>query len=174
MAGTLVGGARDRMLLESVFRAIQADLQVKGWFDLTVSEGGSRQHLPVTMVDEFPDDSEGSEVPLNTLAISMGDSYGRPIELGTNATERTLSLYCDFFAESDAMGRHVVGDILAWVESNPSIPVYDFDKATPTVDFYVQYMESSGETRKPSRATNAWQKNWHLCEFRVRDERANA
>jgi hypothetical protein len=165
MAGTLTGGLRDRMLLESIFRGIQADLQAKGWFD------ANDNYDPIQMIDEYPD--EEGEVPLNTLAISMGETYGRSVELGSNATERTIPIYCDFFAQSDGLGRHVIGDILSWVESNPSIPVYDYDQATPSVDFYVQYDEETAETRKPTRAVNPWQKHWHVCEFRVRDERAN-
>jgi hypothetical protein len=94
--------------------------------------------------------------------------------MGSRGEEHYVPIYCDFFAENDALGRHVIGDIYAFLAENPSIPVYDYDKATPTVDFYAVLEQDTLQKRRPATATNPWQKHWHLVEFRVMDMRANA
>lgn len=163
---TLTGGLRDRMLLESYLQAIVADLQTKGWFD------AGREHGDIQVVDEFPDDDQ--EVPINTLAFSYGDSFQLQVELGSRAEEHYSFMYVDFFAESDALGRHVIGDIYAFLAENPSIPVYDYDQATPSIEFYGVLEQESLEKRRPSRVVNPWQKHWHILVWRVLDMRANA
>lgn len=162
----LVGGLRDRMVLESVLRQIEAALGALGWFD------AGRQHLPITVIDEYPDIDV--QVPLNTLAFSYGDSFNRLVELGALTTYHHAPIFIDFFAESDALSRHVSGDIYAWVNENPVIPVYDYDLATPVIDFYVEVLEESVEVQRPARATNPWLKHWSTVVFIVGDQRSNA
>lgn len=162
---TLTGGLRDRMLLESYVQAITADLTTRGWFDV------GREHQPIVVVDEYPD--EDVEVALNTLAISYGDAFRRQAEMGSLTEEHYVPIFCDFFAENDALGRHVSGDIYAFVAENPSVPVYDYDQATPAIDFYAVMEDSSLEKRRPARAVNPWQKHWYIVEFRVMDMRTN-
>lgn len=165
MAGTLTGGKRDRMILESVLRAIEAELTTLGWF------GSNRGHAPIKLIDAFPSESE--EVDVNTIAFSYGDSYTELGELGSKMEEHYAPIFVDFFAESEALGRHVIGDIYAFLQTTPVIDIYDYDQVTPSVDFQAHVVEDSVRKRLPTRATNPWQKHWHILLFTIRDERAN-
>ena len=169
----LEGGLRDRMLFDSVMNAVVNHLATQGWFDATVYDGGSRQHRPLTVTDEFPDPEGTSEVALNTLAFSWNDGVGVDIEMGSKQEEHFTAMFVDFFAENDGVGRHVIGDVYAFLKKNRAIPVYDYRQATPTIEFYVT-VDQSVEKRKPDRATNPWMKHWYVCAFTLADERANA
>jgi len=161
----LEGGLRTRMILESILRAIEADLTTRGWF----SPG---EFAPITIIDEYPDDND--EVAINTIAFSIGDSATIPMELGAKSEEISFPIYVDMFAESDGLGRQVVGDVYGYVMKNQRFSIYDYREATPTEEFVVQYMDRSAGTSKPDRAVNAWQKHWYVCAFAVVDERSNA
>jgi len=161
----LTGGIRYRMTLESVARNIESYLQGLGWFD------AGREHAPIVVLDEYPDDKD--EVALNTLAFSMGDTFTNPTELGSQAEEFSIPMFVDFFAENDGLGRHLTGDVYQHVQTTKVFDVYDYDQATPTVEFNVAVREESSEIRKPERAVNAWQKHWFVCAFIVEDERHN-
>lgn len=161
----LEGGLRNRMILESILRGVEADLTTRGWFD-----AGS--YSPISIIDEFPD--EQGEVAINTMAFSMGDTRTEPLEMGGMAEEMSIPVYVDFFAESDGLGRHVIGDVYDYIMRNQKFQVYDYTTATPVEAFVVPMMEYSGEIRKPDRAVNAWQKHWYVCAFGVNDERPNA
>lgn len=161
----LSGGTRYRMTLESVAQDIRAFLATEGWFD------SGRQHEPIVVVDEYPDDKD--EVAANTLAFSMGDTFTRPMELGSQGENLSIPMFCDFFAENDGLGRHLIGDIYQHVQTTKVIDVLDYDQATPTVEFSVAVRENTTEMRKPDRAVNAWQKHWFVCSFLVEDERHN-
>ena len=161
----LTGGLRYRMTLESVARNIETFLGTEGWFD------AGRQHEPIKVIDEFPDDKD--EVAVNTLAFSMGDSFSLPMELGSQAEHFSIPMFADFFAENDAMGRHLVGDIYTHVQTIKVFDVFDYDQATPTVEMKVAVREEVSEIRKPERAVNPWQKHWYVCAFMVEDERFN-
>lgn len=153
------------MILESILKAIEANLTTRGWFD-------DGEFSPITIIDEYPDDTD--EVAVNTIAISLGDSRTEPLELGGKSEEIVLPIFVDMFAESDGLGRHVVGDVYEFLMKNQKFTVYDYREATPTEEFVVQYIEYTAETRKPDRAVNAWQKHWHVCAFAVSDMRSNA
>lgn len=161
MAGTLTGGLRDRMILESVLQFIKSDLSARGWFDT------GRQHGPITVVDEYPDDRE---VALNTLAISYGPTMQERAEMGSKAELHRQTIYVDFYAESDALGRHVIGDIYDNLAKNVLIPVYDYSLATPVQDFSVEVVDDSLEKSKPS-STNPWQRHWYILSFIIEDDR---
>ena len=157
----LTGGTRYRMTLESVARDIETYLAGLGWFD------AGRQHQAITVIDEFPDDQ--AELALNPLAFSMGDTFTRPLELGSQAENFSIPMFADFFAESDGLGRDLVGDIYQHVQTTKVFDIYDHDQATPTVEFNVAVRENTSEIRKPERAVNAWQKHWFVCSFLVED-----
>ncbi len=161
----LSGGTRYRMTLESVARNIETHLGTLGWFD------GGRQHEPIVVIDEFPDDKD--EVAVNTLAFSMGDSFTKLMELGGQGETLSLPMFTDFFAENDGIGRDLVGDIYQHVQTIKSFDVLDHDQATPTVEFKVAVFEEASEVRKPTRAVNPWQRHWFVCAFVVEDERFN-
>ena len=161
----LTGGLRDRMILESIIQYIKSDLSLRGWFDT------NRQHAPIVIVDEYPDNEE---VQINTLAVSFGMSAQDRLELGSKAELHRWAIYVDFYAESDALGRHVIGDIYETINRDMAIPVYDYSLATPVQDFILDVVDESVEKSKPTNATNPWQRHWHILSFAVEDSRANA
>lgn len=166
MAGTLTGGKRDRMILESILRGVESDLTTRGWF------GAGRGHDPLKIIDAFP--SETEEVAVNTIAFSFGDSFSDPLEMGSMAEEHYYDVFVDFFSESDALGRHVIGDVYEYIQKSRYLDIYDYDQVTPAVDFQVYVEPGTVEKRLPARATNPWQKHWHILSFRVMDDRSNA
>lgn len=173
----LTGGLRDRMILENVLRQVMAQLATSGW-NLIHPDGTLINSDPdaayerIRIVDEYPDTEV--EVPVNTLAFSAGDSTQDMLELGTNNETHYSPIYIDFFASSDALMRHVMGDIYAWLNANPVIAIWDYSLATPDVDFYAFLEEESVSKDRPARAVNSWQKHWLMLSFILRDDRTNA
>lgn len=163
---TLEGGLRDRMMLQSVVNDIVADLTARDWFNNT-----GKDYSPFVVVDEFPDDKD--EVELNTIAFSMGDTQSTALELGSKSEILYTSLFVDFFAEGDGLGRHVVGDVATHVNDVGQFTVYDYRQVIPTAEFVVNVSDGSLERTKPVRAVNAWQKHWHSVAFVVTEERHN-
>jgi len=162
----LEGGLRDRMVLESILRDIETHLTSLGWFN------AGREHKPITIVDEYPSDTD--EVALNTIAFSLGDNRSSPTEMGSKAETLYIPIFVDMFAESDGLGRHVIGDVHTHVAKQGQFTIYDYSVAVPTAEFTVQVEMASIEKRKPARAVNTWQKNWHVVSFVVIEERSNA
>jgi hypothetical protein len=157
------GGKRDRLIHESIIQNLTAHLTSLGWF------AGGRYHAPVTIVDEFPDDN--AEVADNTLAVSLGDGGGADLELGNNDEIHELTIFCDFFAENDAVGRHLRGDIYEYFRANDQQPVYDYSDIGDPQFATVEILDDI-EKRKPERAVNVWQKHWYVVSFTLVDERA--
>lgn len=173
---TLAGGLRDRMILENVLRQVMAYLASQSWAiiqpDTTLIGPVDEAYEPIRIVDEYPDTEV--EVPVNTLAFSAGDSTQDLMELGSNNEVHYSPIYIDFFASSDALMRHVMGDIYAWLNANPVIAIWDYSLATPEVDFYAHVEEESVSKDRPARAVNSWQKHWLMLSFILRDDRTNA
>jgi len=159
----LTGGLRDRMIIASVGNAVVDSLSVSGWFD------SGRYHSDISVVDEFPDIT--SAVQPNTLAISSATSRGEPVELGSSAQEHLTTMYFDFFGESDAVARHLIGDIFEFVWASGRFPVYDYQVTTPTLEFYVSLDEDTLDQREPDNPNNSWETHWRICSFAVRDMR---
>lgn len=155
------GGLRDRLIHQSLMNNLEAELTTLGWFD------AGREHAPIVMVDEFPNDND--EVVFNTLAFSMGDGAGVDRELGNNDETHELIFFVDFFAENDSVGRHLRGDVYEFFRANAAQPVYDYstdDSQFGTVEIFQDI-----EKRKPERAVTKWQKHWYVVSFTVVDER---
>ena len=156
------GGLRDRLIHESMLQNLKVNLTTKGWF------GVGREHAPIVMIDEFPDES--AEVQLNTLAVSLGDGAGIPRELGNKDESHELTLFVDFFAEDDSVGREMRGDVYAFFRGNQIQPVYDYSTALSPQFGTVEVLDDI-EKRKPERAVNKWQKHWYVVSLTVIDER---
>lgn len=156
----LTGGLRDRMIIESLTRNIVADMTATGWFD------PGREHSPIAVIDEFP--NEDAEVAINTLAFSNTDGTGFPIELGSDAITHRITMFVDFFAENDALARHVCGDIYEFLRTNRMQQVYDYRDDTP--QFKVEVLDDL-EIRKADNPNTAWRQHWMVVAFTVEDER---
>lgn len=159
----LEGGLRDRMMLESVLRAVEGQLQSLGWF------GTNRQHLPLTIVDEYPGESD--EVALNTIAVSMGTKYRQLAEMGSTASEVMMPVFIDIYAQNDGLGRHISGDISDFIHVQGGVQVYDYDHATPTAEFVIELVENTLRTVRDENITRAYQKHWYTVTATFRDDR---
>ena len=157
-----IGGARDRFIHESIKSNVVTLLTTLGWF------AAGREHSPLVVIDEFPDDN--AEVAPNTLAFSLGDGAGADLELGNNDESHEMVMFIDFFAESDSVGRHVRGDIYEFLRANEIQSVYDYGTSGDPQFAQVEILDDI-EKRKPDRAVNSWQKHWYVVSFTILDER---
>ncbi len=157
---TPTGGLRDRLIHESLFQALKTELTTLGWFD------SGREHLPITLIDEYPDENE--EVAFNTMTFSMGDGGGNDSEIGANSEDFEMVIFVDFFAEGDSIGRHVRGDVYEFFRTNRILPVYDYSSVGTPQEFEVEVQDDI-DMRKPDRAVNKWQKHWYVVSFTVVD-----
>lgn len=160
---TLRGGLRDRMIFKSVMDAIVGELTSIGWFD------SGRQHRSINVVDSFPE----GEVKMNTIAFSQQIGWGDPLELGSKAEDHVAAMFVDFFAESDSLGQHLIGDVYAFLREMPILSVYDYREDEPRTPAFSVEVQDDVEVRKPTSAANRWQKNWYVCAFGVEDYRSN-
>lgn len=166
---TVVGGLRARFIKDSVFSYVRDKLGDLHWLDQT-----GRQHSPVTFVDEPQNVTE--KIESNTLALSTENTGETDLELGSALSEFRWPMWLDFFAESEAVGIHLVGDVAAILAGRMAsigahrraIPVYDFAQATPAVLFVVQI--ENVRTEKAHDWPHQWLKHWHSCSFDIVDE----
>lgn len=165
----IVGGLRARLVDDSLYYALKTALTTLGWFS------GGRQHLPIDFVNEARDPVGLPEIALNTLALSGENISDQPGELGSQFSEFTRYYYIDFFAESDALGKHLIGDVKDLLQgrmasagrSNPIVPVFDWRQATPSLIFQVEV-----DNVKIDRAhgfPHPWTRHWFSCQFTLTD-----
>lgn len=134
----VVGGLRERFIVDSMKQHIHDGLSTLHWFDM------GRQHLPVTVRTEPVPNIE--EIVPNVVAIMEDGLSENDAEMGSNFTEFRWQFAIDVYAENDAVGRHLAGDIkailsarFAFTDGLPHLPVYDFRMATPAVIFYCDF-----------------------------------
>ena len=155
----LIGGLRDRLILQSIHNNLQGHLTRLGWFTV------GRNHSPIIMIDEFPNDD--AEVALNTLAVSMGDGGGPTTELGSGSEDHEMVIFADFFAEGDSVGRHLRGDIYEYFRANDQQRVFDY--SSDDSQFATVEVQEDVDKRKPDRAVTEWQKHWYTVSFTIID-----
>ncbi len=164
----LVGGTRHRVIFDSVYNEINRALTELGWFD------GGRQHLPIDFRADAVDPE--TEVPFNTMVLVGEDTVDEEIELGSNFSEHRTVFYVDFYAESKALGDHVIYDVKDILQGRmpsisrdyPSIDLLDYTQATPTI-----FSTAEIEFVTVDRAriySFPWQKFWYSCSFTLLDE----
>lgn len=164
---TLVGGLRSRMVFDSCYKVINDSLTALGWF------GPSRRHAPINFT--AGEQNTLVEVPLNTLALSDENVSSTPWELGSELAEHTRWYYVDFFAEDDAVGKHLIGDVRDILEGRlPSIgrrgatmPVYDMRQATPPVLFSCEV--ANCRIDRAHDYSHEWLRHWYSVQFVLLD-----
>jgi len=131
------GGLRDRMVFESFARMLHAALTQLGWFE------PDRAHAPINWRTAIVPEAE--ELPINTLAVSSEDSRSEEMELGSGLTEDRSIVVVDFYAQNDALGRHLAGDVrdilrgkIPVIREDPSFVVYDWRNEPPTELFVAE------------------------------------
>lgn len=132
------GGLRDRMVFESFAMMLKDSLDQLGWFD------DDRAHSPIHWRTSIVPESE--EVPINTLAMSSEDSTHIDMEIGSGLSEDRMFVLTDFYAENDALGRHLMGDVRDVLRgkmpdvdrTDPVFTVYDLRDDPPTPLFVAE------------------------------------
>lgn len=123
------------MVFESFARMLKAALDELGWFD------PDRAHAPIIWRTSIVPEAE--EMPINTLAVASEDSSGVGIEMGSGLSEDRSAVVIDFYAQNDALGRHLAGDVrdllrgkMPPIRDHPTFMVYDWRDEPPTPLFY--------------------------------------
>lgn len=166
-----VGGLRQRLIHDSLWNMITTSLDELGWLD------SGRDHMPIILrASPVPLDEE---IRLNTIALSDENIVERDDELGSLMAEHRQTYYVDFFAENEAIGKHLINDIRAIIagrfttigRSRPEFAVYDYTQATPPVIFHCELedvvVDRARDFPKP------WQRFWYVCRFDVVDHYAD-
>ena len=99
----VTGGLRRRLIKDNLYYMLEDSLRQLGWFN------GALSRQSVTLVAEQID--ARTEIKPNVIGISAEDLLSENIELGSNLDEYTWSIFIDIFAESEAVGTHLSGDI---------------------------------------------------------------
>lgn len=166
---TIVGGLRARLIRESLFHKLDTALTSLGWFDPT------RPHSPITFVQKKYNQSE--PILINSIGLSdESTSDDAEVELGSNLSEDRWTMYVDFFAESDAIGLHLIRDVrdvlLGKMPSiscgDPSFDVFNYTQATPSIIFRCQIENIMID--RPDTFLHPWLEHWYACQFVVVDQ----
>lgn len=138
-----IGGLRARLIRDNFHKMIEGSLMELGWYD----EG--RSHRPIE-VKSAPYDNSVEILP-NAVGIAFEESFTEELEMGSNLTETTHEAYIDIYAESDAVGMQLGGDIFDIVrgkfstlaqagisaQANGRMPIKDYTDPDQPVIFYV-------------------------------------
>lgn len=163
----LAGGLRTRMIFDNLYGVINVGLSNIGWFE------AGRRHAPISMVAEEQDSTQ--EVPVNTLAVSDENVSSQVWEVGSQLSQDTRYFYVDFFGESDAVSKHIIGDVrdilLGKFPSvglkGPVLPVYDLSQATPTVVFSCDIIRVTVD--RSHDYTHPWMRHWYSLQVSLLD-----
>lgn len=163
----IVGGERARLIRESVYQLLNANLTALGWFNPT------RPYLPIDFVSRsFPQDQQ---IPINSAALSdefMTDDY---VELGSQLSKNTWQMYVDFFADSDALGLHFIRDVQDILRGRFSslgrtgtvFNVYDYTQPGPPVVFTCDIENVTVD--RAHGFLKPWLEHWYACSFNIID-----
>jgi hypothetical protein len=163
----LAGGLRSRMIFDNLYNLIQSNLTALGWF-----ESGLR-FQPIVMVNEQQDTT--TPVQINTLAVADAPVSSVLWEVGSELTEDTRWYFVDFFGESDALAKHVIGDVrdillgkFASIGlSAPVLPVYDLRQPTPPFLFSCQITNMRQD--RAHTWSHPWERHWYSLHFSLLD-----
>jgi len=166
---TVHGGLRQRLIKDSLFNLVRDGLTDLGWFE------ASPARRDVKMVAKLIPLTE--EISPTTIAMAPLDQSERELELGSSAAEIEWEIYFDIFAENEAIGVHLAGDVKAILggrypdigRTSPVLPVYDYRQATPSVIFTCDLQDISVD-RALLESPRPWQQYWWQIRVVVVDE----
>lgn len=136
----IVGGLRDRLIIENMKMLIEDNLNLLGWFD-TENQLIANS---LTVLSSPVDDTE--ELLPNIISLSPEEKSSDELELGSDFSEYRWQVYVDIYAEDHASGLHLCGDVEAIISGKLAsigrvgkhIPIYDLTMATPPIAFYIE------------------------------------
>ena len=143
-ADALEGGLRDRFLLESAHRWIRHGLTEKGWFSLDAG------HAPVSLRGRALRAEE--DIEPNLITVSKGPTDTNDAETGSNLGEAATELWVTIYAENEAIGIHLQGDVFAMLSGR--LASIDFD--TPGFQVYDWRGAADPPTYPPSTDELFW------------------
>ena len=163
----VVGGVRKRLIKYSFEVMINDALDQLGWF------ADGRGHRDVRVIGSPVD--EDTEVLPNVVSIAAEDVSSMEWELGSNLEEIRWDFYVDIYAENDAVGLHLAGDIVDVLKgklpsigrARPQLHVLDYQQATPVELFRCQLEEV--DMAKVRNWTQPWQRYWYVVGCQVVD-----
>jgi hypothetical protein len=165
---SLEGGIRARFIRTALLERVRFIVEQQGWLD------AGRRHGEITVLDEpVPADEE---IKRNTLSVFIDSIDDEPSEIGSNATDDVHAGFVDFYAESEAVGVQLIGDVRAGLLGKlpaigcvtPRLPVYDWPEATPDLLFWCEI-----EDMRRDRATDfrePYRRHWFSLSFSIIDE----
>lgn len=178
MADPMLGGLRDRLIEESLHRMLKGALTQLGWLT------HSNDRLDVSYEPE-PLPADEAVVPNLVNVVIEGIDPEEEQELGSTLSDDTHLLYVDVYAESEAVGKQLAGDIRCILEGKmpnvgrtwPVLTVYDFTgvdytMATPDspVELFAVIIERVRQD-KAHRAGETWQRHLYSVTAELHDER---
>jgi len=155
------------MVFESFALMLHESLEQLGWFE------PGRSHAPINWRTSIVPEAE--ELPINTLAVASEDSRSTNVEIGSNLSEDRSIVIVDFYAQSDALGRHVAGDIRdilrgKLIQDHPGFTVYDHREEPPSP---FSFVEIEGVTIDRSHGFDApFRRHWFSVLAELVEERA--
>ena len=168
------GGLRTRLVLDSVRLTIVAGLTARGWFNGTIYDTppGPRRHRTLEYIPR-PKHWDDPIAP-NALAISLEEIGDNPLGLG-GEVEDEIAMYCDIFAESDALGWDLAGDIHGILlgkfpeigRFQPAVDVYDLRQPTPSPMFQVEVSRVIIDRAEGS--VQEYKAHWFMVRLHVLD-----
>lgn len=160
-----VGGLRARLIHDSFYTMVSDALAALGWFD------PAREHRPINLIPEMQ--PEGEPIEVNTIVISGLDENDTDAEMGSNLSENRLTYYVDIYAEGEALGSHLKGDVKDILRGKmPSIgrgrPVLEVrDLTVPAAPLLFVCDIENVVTDRSATFSNPWQRYWWVlrCEL---------
>ncbi len=163
----VVGGLRDRLIIDNMYNMINDSLRALGWFD-----EDSIYRAPQVRIEPI---GERESIEPNVVVISDEDVDGLEYELGSNFNEYRWQYYIDVYAESQVCGRELAGDIRAILEGkfnsigrdSSRLVVYDLTLATPSEIFQCDIEEVTVDRGRFYE--RPYQKFWWMISFHLVD-----
>lgn len=164
-----VGGLRDRLITENIRNLIEDHLEQLDWFEANNQLRQNDLTIISTPVDSL------TEIEPNLVSVVSEDMDYQDAEMGSRLSEFRVQYAVDIYAEDDATGKHLAGDVRAILEGRFStlgradtpVDIYDLTQATPTVIFTVDLENiSMGKQRFYNKP---FEKYWWTIVFDVVD-----
>lgn len=161
------GGTRDRAVHQSTFNFLKDHFTALGWFD------SGRAHQPINFIAGRPKQASETTVPINTVVLVDEEVESKDFEMGTEASEDKYQFTVEMYAENEAVGRALMGDVRKLVSGQfpgrsiyPIIDLYDYSQ-DPAV--YVSYMDVTDVKWSHPTSKELYQRFWFKVEFAVTD-----
>lgn len=168
-----VGGKRDRLIYENFAFMVEDSLRALGWMDPT----NKLVTKPLEVLAE-PEPPNVEVVP-NKISIMAEDTLSEGTEMGSNYDNIRWNYYVEIFAENEAVGKHLAGDVRDILKGKissigrdiPYLQVLDVELATPVELFWCFIDEVE------SQRTRSWdstiRQNWWTVACIVEDTYGN-